>query len=142
MPWKVEPVSDVRFAFLYQVEEVHRPMAQVCREFGISRTAGSKWIERSHSEVPQPSLPTEAYPQHQFLHTIGQLDCCRSGGCWKSRCQPVGDGDSKDRRNRCERPVAVREDLSIPQCLELIRPEDVISAIERTLAVRSARGVT
>ncbi len=75
----------------------------------------------------------EAYPQHQFLHTIGQLDCCATGGCWKSRCQPVGDGDDKDRRERCERPVSIREGLVIPQCQELIRPEDVILVIERTL---------
>lgn len=74
----------------------------------------------------------EAYPQHQFLHTIGQLDCCATGGCWKSRCQTVGDGDEKDRRDRCERPVTVREGLMIPQCQELIRPEEVIHAIERT----------
>lgn len=81
----------------------------------------------------------EAYPSHQFLHTIGQLDCCATGGCWKSRCQPVGDGDAKDRRERCERPVAVRDDLLIPQCLELIRPAEVIAAIERTRAGWSLR---
>lgn len=75
----------------------------------------------------------EAYPQHQFLHTIGQLDCCKDGGCWKSRCQPVGDGDDKDRRNRCERPVAVSDSLVIPQCLDLISPAEVIGSIERTL---------
>lgn len=75
----------------------------------------------------------EAYPQHQYLHTIGQLDCCATGGCWKSRCQPIGDGDEKDRRDRCERPVAVREGLVIPQCQELIQPDDVIRAMERTL---------
>jgi len=75
----------------------------------------------------------EMYPQHQFLHTIGQLDCCATGGCWKSRCQPVGDGDEKDRRERCERPISVQDGLVIPQCQELIQPEDVIRAIERTL---------
>lgn len=75
----------------------------------------------------------EAYPQHQFLHTIGQLDCCATGGCWKSRCQPIGDGDRKDRHDRCVRPVSVSDELTIPQCLEMIRPEDVIGAVERTL---------
>ncbi len=75
----------------------------------------------------------EAYPQHQFLHTIGQLDCCATGGCWKSRCQPVGDGDAKDQHDRCLRPVAVQPGLLIPQCQVLIRPADVIAAIERTL---------
>ncbi|MBX3452389.1 MAG: class I SAM-dependent methyltransferase [Planctomycetaceae bacterium] len=75
----------------------------------------------------------ESYPQHQYLHTIGQLDCCATGGCWKSRCQPVGDGDRKDRHDRCVRPVSVGDELTIPQCLAMIRPEDVIRSVERTL---------
>ena len=30
----------------------------------------------------------EAYPSHQFLHTVGALSCCDQGGCWKSRTFP------------------------------------------------------
>jgi hypothetical protein len=76
----------------------------------------------------------EAYPGHQFLHTVGTLPCCASGGCWKSRCQTVGDNDPKDRENLCERPVQVTSDLRIPQCMAMIQPVDVIRAIERYLA--------
>jgi FkbM family methyltransferase len=72
----------------------------------------------------------EAYPQHQFLSTVGALPCCAEGGCWRSRCQPVGDGDDKDRHNRCDNPVQVRPDLRIPRCMHLITPEDVIRRIE------------
>ncbi|MBX3435747.1 MAG: hypothetical protein KF847_20710, partial [Pirellulales bacterium] len=72
----------------------------------------------------------EAYPQHQFLSTNGALPCCLDGGCWRSRCQLVGDGDPKDRQNVCERPVQIREDLRIPQCLEMITAADVIRRIE------------
>ncbi len=75
----------------------------------------------------------EAYPGHHFLHTIGCLPCCEHGGCWKSRCQQVNDGDVKDRENLCERPVQVSADLKIPQCMMLVRPEDVIHSVERTL---------
>lgn len=75
----------------------------------------------------------EAYPGHQFLHTIGYLPCCATGGCWKSRCQPVGDGDEKDRAGLCERPVLARPGLKIPQCMMMIRPEDVIRAVDRYL---------
>ena len=71
----------------------------------------------------------EAYPHHQFLHTNGALRCCEQGGCWKSRCQPVGDNDPKD-RDLCVEPVAVREDLKIPRCMHMITPEKVIRAIE------------
>jgi FkbM family methyltransferase len=72
----------------------------------------------------------EAYPQHQFLSTVGALSCCADGGCWKSRCQPVGDGDAKDRQDVCVEPVQVRSDLRIPRCMHLITPEQVIQRIE------------
>ncbi|MGE0760873.1 MAG: glycosyltransferase family 9 protein [Pirellulaceae bacterium] len=80
----------------------------------------------------------EAYPHHQFLSTIGMLDCCARGGCWKSRCQPVGDGDEKDSVNLCEQPVQVGDDLRIPRCLAMIRPSDVIRRIEHYLEGRQS----
>jgi FkbM family methyltransferase len=72
----------------------------------------------------------EAYPQHQFLSTVGALPCCAEGGCWKSRCQLVGDGDDKDRRDVCELPVQMTPALRIPKCMHLITPQDVIRAID------------
>jgi len=71
----------------------------------------------------------EAYPGHQFLHTQGALECCATGGCWKSRCQPVGDGDPKD-NDLCIKPVSIAENLVIPRCMDLISPQRVIEAIE------------
>jgi len=35
----------------------------------------------------------EAYPTHAFLHTVGTLACCLTGGCWRSRTRALGDGD-------------------------------------------------
>lgn len=72
----------------------------------------------------------EAYPTHRFLSNNGALPCCLNGGCWRSRCQKVYDGDQKDHSQLCETPVAVAEDLSIARCMEMIRPQDVIRAIE------------
>lgn len=72
----------------------------------------------------------EAYPNHQFLSTSGALPCCSSGGCWKSRCQQVGDGDPKDSRDLCDRPVQITPDLRIPKCMDMITPADVIRRIE------------
>jgi SAM-dependent methyltransferase len=72
----------------------------------------------------------EAYPNHQFISTNGALPCCAQGGCWKSRCQLVGDGDPKDSHNVCEQPVHVREDLCIPKCMEIIKPEHVIQRLQ------------
>jgi ADP-heptose:LPS heptosyltransferase len=72
----------------------------------------------------------EAYPNHQYLSTNGALACCRNGGCWKSRCQLVGDGDAKDRQELCQQPVQVTPELRIPRCLHMITPADVIRRIE------------
>lgn len=69
----------------------------------------------------------EQYPGHHYLHTIGALACCATGGCWKSRAVPLGDGDAKD-RDLCQQPQAGH-----PRCMWLIRPADVVSAIERCL---------
>lgn len=76
----------------------------------------------------------EAYPGHEYLDTIGRLPCCATGGCWKSRCQVVGDGDVKDRKNLCERPVQVSGDLRIAECMTRVTPARVIDAIERCIA--------
>lgn len=75
----------------------------------------------------------EAYPHHQYLSTNGMLPCCDKGGCWKSRCQPVGDGDAKD-RDLCMFPVQVEPELRIPYCLDMISPADVIRKIEMYVA--------
>lgn len=68
----------------------------------------------------------EAYPHHQFIHTVGALACCDNGGCWKSRTRPLGDGSDADRlENLC---VNVRGDL--PACMDMITANDVIRRIE------------
>jgi ADP-heptose:LPS heptosyltransferase len=72
----------------------------------------------------------EAYPGHQFLSTNSALSCCATGGCWKSRCQPVGDKDPKDLQDLCSQPVQISEELRIPKCLDLITPADVMRRIE------------
>jgi FkbM family methyltransferase len=72
----------------------------------------------------------EAYSHHQFISTVGALPCCADGGCWKSRCQTVSDGDPKDHHDVCLNPVQVRSDLRIPRCMELVTPQQVIERIE------------
>lgn len=70
----------------------------------------------------------EAYPHHRHMHTIGALPCCATGGCWKSRCQKVGDNDPKD-ENTCVSPVQVSETLRIGKCQTMITPELVCEQI-------------
>ncbi|WP_422927500.1 glycosyltransferase [Singulisphaera sp. PoT] len=74
----------------------------------------------------------EKYGHHRFLETNGALPCCDNGGCWKSRCQPVGDGDEKDDPEQlCPLPVAAGPGLVIPRCMDMIASRDVIRAIEQ-----------
>jgi ADP-heptose:LPS heptosyltransferase len=68
----------------------------------------------------------EAYPAHQFLHTVGMLPCCASGGCWKSRTRPVGDGAEHDApANLCVDPAG-----DLPRCMDMIRAEHVVERID------------
>ena len=32
------------------------------------------------------------YAKAQIFHSIGMLDCCKHGGCWKARVVPLKDG--------------------------------------------------
>ena len=73
----------------------------------------------------------EAYPTHQFLHTVGLLPCCSHGGCWKSRTLPLGDGDAKDDpENLCVDVVG-----GLPRCMDHITADQVCRQID--LALRS-----
>ena len=68
----------------------------------------------------------EAYPHHQFLHTVGALPCCEKGGCWKARTLPLGDGSEKDLpRNLCLNVVQ-----GMPRCMHMISAEDVIRGVQ------------
>ncbi|MCL6416637.1 hypothetical protein MIB92_13335 [Aestuariirhabdus sp. Z084] len=71
----------------------------------------------------------EAYPHHQFLHSLGTLPCCDNGGCWRSRTQPLGDGDPKDQPDQLCLDVIG----SLPHCMDMIHAADVIRSIERYL---------
>lgn len=65
MPWKARSMSDIRLVFVHQVESLHKPIAAACRQFGISRKTGYKWLRRfrldpqkvltDHSRRPQSS---------------------------------------------------------------------------------------
>ena len=80
----------------------------------------------------------EAYPAHQFIHTIGMLPCCATGGCWRSRSVPLGDGDDKDEtQNLC---VDVVENL--PRCMHSITPEHVVEAVAHYVRERPSSHLT
>lgn len=77
-------------------------------------------------------LPWVQYPRQHTLHTIGALDCCRQGACWRSRVMPLNDGDSKD-QSLCEHPmIGMRRPAA--KCMALISPTEVVSILRRIAA--------
>lgn len=69
------------------------------------------------------------YPLQTTLHTIGALDCCKLGGCWKSRVVPLGDGDKKD-TELCTNTVTLNNEI-VQKCMSIITPEDVFRSVVR-----------
>jgi transposase InsO family protein len=45
MPWKVQPVSDIRFALCHAVRSAGLSVSHAAREFGVSRKTAHKWLK-------------------------------------------------------------------------------------------------
>lgn len=61
----------------------------------------------------------ELYPDHRFLYMNGAMDCALYDGCWRSKIE------------ECKHPVQpIGQDSNVPLCLDMIRPEDVVRAME------------
>src|SRR5213075_451617 len=93
-----------------------------CRQNSFRREREQRCRKIFSGEPPQ----WEAYPFHQFIHTVGALPCCDIGGCWRSRTSPLGDGDLKDN------PESLCVDVveALPHCMEMISSNDVIRRVE------------
>ncbi len=50
MPWKETTTMSLRTEFIHQVEKAGIHMSQLCRQFGISRKTGYKWLKRYRKE--------------------------------------------------------------------------------------------
>lgn len=60
---------------------------------------------------------------HRYLHTIGQLSCCQSAGCWKDHLP--GNG----KKNVCLLPTVV-DDQVVGTCMRMITAEHVLAAVD------------
>ena len=67
---------------------------------------------------------------HKFLHTIGQLKCCKNHGCWRKRV--VGGGSV------CSKAVSVDGQM-VPKCKAMITPEMVVAGIDDYIDTGLAR---
>lgn len=69
------------------------------------------------------------YPNHTLMSVVGRLACCQKIGCWRYVCQETHV--SQRLGSRCELPVQVSPSLKLPLCMEMIKPDDVVTAILR-----------
>lgn len=91
-----------------------------------SRTARACVVVAGGREPPH----WEAYPTHQFLHTVGSLPCCAHGGCWRSRSVPLGDGEMHDHASRLCLDVVG----GLPRCMDMISSRHVIDRVNYYLS--------
>lgn len=75
----------------------------------------------------------EQGPNQHFIHTLGMLPCCDTGGCWKSRVVALNDNDSKD-NSLCVAPVMMEDEQWVPLCMAMIEVDDVAKIIKRYMA--------
>ena len=65
MPWKgVVTVSEQRVAFVHRVLDQGATISQACREFGIARKTGHKWIQRFCQQPHQPLADQSRRPRY------------------------------------------------------------------------------
>jgi len=132
---KLEGVIDLRgLTDIRQlVRLVYHSQGVLCGVTGLMHLAAA--VEPKYGQQVRPCVVVaggrepahwEAYPGHQFIHTIGALTCCAKAGCWKDRTRPLRDGDRRDR------PENLCANLSnnLPRCMDMITPSEVISRIE------------
>jgi len=68
----------------------------------------------------------ETYPGHQFIHTVGMLPCCATGGCWNTHVT----GGPLAKHAKADRLCIYPAPNGLPHCMDLISAESVIQRIE------------
>ncbi len=125
---------------------VHHAQGVLCGVTGLMHLASAVPVRDRHWPLRpcvviaggREPVHWEAYPGHQFIHTIGALPCCARDGCWKSRTVPLGDGDQKDQPE--ELCLNVRG--ALPRCMDLITSGEVVRRIETYFEEGAARFLT
>ena len=71
MPWKETCPMDERMEFIGLYRRNEWTMAQLCREFGISRKTGYKWVHRYEREGSQ-GLADRSRAPHRHPNAVPQ----------------------------------------------------------------------
>ena len=123
---------------------VHHSQGVVCPVTGIMHLAAAVPTKAGYARL-RPCVVVaggrepphwESYPGHQFIHTVGMLPCCETGGCWKARTVALNKGDGNDSPDfLCVSVI----DNRLPRCMDMITAEEVIRRVEGYFAGGTAR---
>lgn len=120
------------------VNLVHHAQGVVCGVTGLMHLAAAVPTRTRRSPL-RPCVVVaggrepahwEAYPHHQYIHTLGSLPCCARGGCWKSRTLPLGDQGEKDKASA----LCSNRSGHLPRCMDLISADEVIRRVDSYFA--------
>ena len=67
MPWKESRIVDQRLQFLSSYQKEEMSVSDLCREFGVSRPTGYRWINRYKEVEPEGLLDLSSRP-HSCSH--------------------------------------------------------------------------
>jgi transposase len=67
MPWKESRIVNQRLQFLSSYQKEEMSVSELCREFGVSRPTGYRWINRYKESEPEGLLNLSSKP-HSCSH--------------------------------------------------------------------------
>lgn len=73
MPWKVRPMSEIRFAFVHYVLTGGHTVADACRRFAVSRKTGYKWLQRYQQMPLEPLVDRSRRPRRSPARTPPEI---------------------------------------------------------------------
>lgn len=105
----------------YTLETLKRNMAF---SSGIAKTPLVE-LSQWDSWSPQNDIKfvNHAFEPHEYMHSVGKLECCKSGGCWKTK---VAEG--KPEQN-CKDVIRRPGRVPLPRCMDLITVDKVVDKI-------------
>src|SRR3984957_20173590 len=71
MPWKESRIVDQRLQFLSSYQKEEMSVSELCREFGVSRPTGYRWINRYKESGPEGLLNLSSKP-HSCSHATAE----------------------------------------------------------------------
>jgi transposase InsO family protein len=74
MPWKVDPVSQLRLTFVHAVRSLRLSVTNACKRFGISRKTAYKWLNRFDADPLAPLNNHSTKPLHSPTQTPRALE--------------------------------------------------------------------